>query len=229
MALERWSICHASAANVYVAFRDSSGKWFDFSDSAWKTNVADVVQPGPSTITETAIAGRGLSQYHADVDLELLNATPRRLAVFADWRVKAGASRSLTADTAINRASDPFYQIRCGLLEPDVSVAIIPCFDPEGGSGTGRAHFGVTVLANGSPIDMKTLEPTSACGLIIKQQGSNVADITASASEPDDDGRFDLFVDDPGLIDNRNYHAVATVTLGDSSTLVGADSFPIAG
>lgn len=227
--VERFSICHTSGDNAYLAIRNHDGEWFDFDDNTWKADAADVGEIAASPIVETEIAGRDASQYHADIDLDDINATPRRVVVFADWRVKAGASPDIDTDTPISRSDDPGIEVRCGRISPTIEVEIVPCFDPEGGSGTGRAHFGVTVKADGAAVDMENVEPDSECSLTVKMQGSSNADITGTASAPDADGRFDIHVDDPSLTDNRNYHAVALVTLGDNSTLPGSMSFPVAG
>lgn len=210
MTTAKLAFQHNASSNLYVAAFNASGQVFDYSTNTWVAISLPPVNPFLAVTERTGTGGSGYSDYWADVNYSLLNATSTESAIRLKVYERVGGSNSLSADTVIGVAD-----VVVALGSEVVIAQFTECvLTPTYRAGSDTMYFTAQLRINGQPV---TPSGADNCTIIIRQinplSGSNL--FTVGPVTVDANGQFTLSKVNPNLnADTSIYRALVSMVIG---------------
>lgn len=214
MPSERFTIDHTAGQTVYAVVWDEDGDYFDFTDEAWETPSAGSDANAVRACSEVALDGNGTSLFKtASLNLATIWNHWAEKNVVVRFYDQAGGSPDLTNDPVIGSAA---FALQLGYRDPEVTVEVREGFTSDTDPKVGT--WWVTVLCDGHPIDMDSIDGTKPTVTIeLWKEDTGTAFLTSSATAVTAaDGRYYVEFSDPGFEDSGNNKRAykAKITIG---------------
>jgi hypothetical protein len=209
-----------ASRNCYAVVYNAAGNVFDFNDNTFKA-LASATTPFAACTEQTSGGGTGQSTYVVTINLALLNKTLDTVRYGITFFDRAGGTPAPLTDTAWTYRS-PFSVQAAEIGDDELAVEFCPCFTSTAGT-TMRAL--VTVLRNGKPVNVYTLDSAATCTVTAREHGAGSDLFTTSAATVSSNGDFAVSQASPGYTSDRAYQHTIAITVNSTTT---SFRFPVA-
>lgn len=218
MATETLVKQYNAGETVYFVLRNAAGEYFDFDAGELVFQaLGSCVAPYLAATERILKAGAAESEYVADIDLDDIAPGLAAVECFALAILQAGGSPDLAADLVISQPAQIIAQLgQLGRRVFDIKW----CINVKTTSGT-AIQVWAELLADGVPVDLKTIDDAATCEVDIVQHGNSplLSISTAEMGAVNVAHRFEAEVLNPNFTADRMYAQRVTIN-ADGQTFV---------